>query len=59
MRPCIRGLARIAAPLLTGLRHDRAVVVVCDGAGALLRKVTLEGVGDRSLLPVRDVLAWS
>ena len=46
------------APLLTGLRHERVVVVVCDAAGAVLRKATLtEGTADRSLLPVRDVLA--
>jgi DNA repair protein RadC len=60
-RQYVRGsadLARVAAPLLTGLRHERVVVVVCDAAGAVLRKATLtEGVVDRSLLPVRDVLA--
>lgn len=60
-RQYVRGsadLARIAAPLLTGLRHERVVVVVCDAAGAVLRKAALtEGAADRSLLPVRDVLA--
>ncbi|MFF7972208.1 JAB domain-containing protein [Streptomyces sp. NPDC007905] len=60
-RQYVRGsadLARIAAPLLTGLRHERVVVVVCDTAGVLLRKATLtEGAVDCSLLPVRDVLA--
>ena len=60
-RQYVRGsadLARIATPLLTGLRHERVVVVVCDAAGAVLRKATLtEGAVDRSLLPVRDVLA--
>jgi len=60
-RQYIRGsadLARIAAPLLKGLRYERVVVVMCDAAGAVLRKTTLtEGAVDRSLLPVRDVLA--
>jgi DNA repair protein RadC len=51
-------LAEVAAPLLTGLRHERVVVVVCDTAGAVLRKATLtEGAVDHSLLPVRDVLS--
>ncbi|QNE77640.1 DNA repair protein [Streptomyces finlayi] len=51
-------LASIAAPLLHGLRHERVVVVVCDGAGTVLRtSVLTEGASDRSLLPVRDVLA--
>lgn len=51
-------LATVAAPLLTGLRHERVVVVVCDGAGSVLRTAVLtEGVVDRNLLPVRDVLA--
>ncbi len=60
-RQRIRGsadLAAVAAPLLTGLRHERVVVVICDSAGVVLRTATLtEGVIDRSLLPVRDVLA--
>ncbi|MFE0925925.1 RadC family protein [Streptomyces mutabilis] len=60
-RQYVRGsadLARIATPLLTGLRHERIVVVVCDAAGSVLRRATLtEGAVDRSLLPVRDVLA--
>ncbi|MGW1654064.1 JAB domain-containing protein [Streptomyces atratus] len=51
-------LATTAAPLLHGLRHERVVVVVCDGAGTVLRTTVLtEGATDRSLLPVRDVLA--
>lgn len=51
-------VAAVAAPLLKGLRHERVVVVVCDSAGAVLRTAVLtEGVADRSLLPVRDVLA--
>jgi DNA repair protein RadC len=60
-RQRVRGsgdLAAIAAPLLTGLRHERVVVVVCDGGGAVLRTAMLtEGAADRSLIPVRDVLA--
>ncbi|MFE2426472.1 RadC family protein [Streptomyces sp. NPDC059373] len=58
-RVCGSGdLATVAAPILTGLRHERVVVVVCDGAGAVLRTAVLtEGATDRSLLPVRDVLA--
>ncbi|WSM39815.1 DNA repair protein RadC [Streptomyces cellulosae] len=51
-------LARIAAPHLRGLRHERVVVVVCDRSGSVLRTAVLtEGAADRSLLPVRDVLA--
>ncbi|MFI7216482.1 RadC family protein [Micromonospora maritima] len=57
----IRGsadLASVARPLLAGLRHERVVVVVCDSAGMVLRTVVFsEGAADRSLLPVRDVLA--
>ncbi|MET7766872.1 DNA repair protein RadC [Streptomyces sp. NPDC005393] len=60
-RPRVRGsadLAAIAAPLLHGLRHERVVVVTCDSAGAVLRTAVLtEGATDRSLIPVRDVLA--
>ncbi|WP_307056037.1 JAB domain-containing protein [Streptomyces achromogenes] len=60
-RQRIRGsadLATIAAPHLHGLRHERVVVVVCDGSGSVIRTTVLtEGVTDRSLLPVRDVLA--
>jgi len=59
-RQRIRGsadLAAVTAPLLTGLRHERVVVVICDSAGTVLRTPILtEGVADRSLLPVRDVL---
>lgn len=50
-------LATVASPLLAGLRRERVVVVVCDGAGAVLRTAVLtDGAADRSLLPVRDVL---
>ncbi|WP_200307455.1 JAB domain-containing protein [Streptomyces adelaidensis] len=60
-RQRVRGsadLATIAAPLLHGLRHERVVVVVCDRSGSVIRTTVLtEGATDRSLLPVRDVLA--
>lgn len=60
--PCrIRGsadLAAVAAPFLRGLRHERVVVVACDGSGGVLRVAPLtEGAADRSLIPVRDVLS--
>jgi DNA repair protein RadC len=51
-------VAAVAAPYLRGLRHERVIVVVCDTAGGLLRVSPLtEGSADRSLIPVRDVLA--
>ncbi|WP_030172973.1 JAB domain-containing protein [Spirillospora albida] len=51
-------LAAVAAPFLCGLRHERVVVVACDGNGGVLRVVPLtEGAADRSLIPVRDVLS--
>jgi DNA repair protein RadC len=52
------GVAAVAAPLLRGLRAERVVVVSCDQAGKVLRTIRLtEGGSDRSLMPVRDVLA--
>ncbi|MEW1611534.1 MULTISPECIES: DNA repair protein RadC [unclassified Streptomyces] len=55
---CSADLARVTAPLLHGLVHERVVVIVCDTAGTVLRtSVLTEGASDRSLLPVRDVLA--
>jgi DNA repair protein RadC len=51
-------VATVAAPFLHGLRHERVVVVICDSAGTVIRtSVLTEGASDRSLLPVRDVLA--
>ncbi len=51
-------LAAVAAPMLRGLRYERVVVMVCDASGAVLRTTRLtEGATDRSLIPVRDVLA--
>jgi DNA repair protein RadC len=52
------GLAAVAAPLLRGLRAERVVVVSCDQGGKVLRTIRLtDGGSDRSLIPVRDVLA--
>lgn len=51
-------VAAVAAPYLRGLRHERVVVIVCDTSGGVLRVTPLtEGSADRSLLPVRDILA--
>lgn len=51
-------VAALAAPYLRGLRHERVVVVVCDTSGGVLRVTPLtEGSADRSLIPVREVLA--
>jgi DNA repair protein RadC len=51
-------VAAVAAPYLRGLRHERVIVVACDSSGGLLRVTPLtDGVADRSLIPVRDVLA--
>jgi DNA repair protein RadC len=51
-------LAAVTAPSLSGLRHERVVVVVCDSAGTVLRTAVLtEGAADHSLIPVRDVLS--
>jgi DNA repair protein RadC len=51
-------VAAVAAPYLRSLRHERVIVVVCDTARGLLRVSPLtEGSVDRSLIPVRDVLA--
>jgi DNA repair protein RadC len=51
-------VAAVAIPYLRGLRHERVLVMACDTSGGLLRVVPLtEGSADRSLIPVRDVLA--
>ncbi|MET9562530.1 JAB domain-containing protein [Streptomyces tauricus] len=40
------------------MRHERAVLVTCDGEGALLRtSVPTDGASDRTFVPVRDTLA--
>lgn len=42
---------------LAGLRRERVLVLVCDGANRICRTVVLtEGSIDRSLFPVRDIL---
>ena len=51
-------VAAVAAPYLRGLRYERVVVIACDTSGGILRVTPLtEGSADRSLIPVRDVLA--
>jgi DNA repair protein RadC len=51
-------VAAVTAPHLRGLRHERVVVVACDTSGGILRVTPLtEGAADRSLIPIRDVLA--
>jgi DNA repair protein RadC len=51
-------VALVAAPYLRGRRHERVVVVVCDNSGGVLRVAALtDGAADRSLVPVREVLA--
>jgi DNA repair protein RadC len=51
-------LAVAARPLLTGLRYERVIVIVCNTSGKVIRIMPLtEGATDHCLLPVRDVLA--
>lgn len=50
-------VARIARGALGGLRRERVLVLVCDGANRLRRTVVVsEGSIDRSLVPVREIL---
>lgn len=50
-------VARVASGALAGLRRERVVVLVADGANRLRRTVTVaEGSIDRAPLVVRDVL---
>lgn len=50
-------VARAARGLLTGLRRERVLVLVCDSANRLRRTVVVaEGSIDRSLVPVREIL---
>ncbi|HLQ52969.1 MAG TPA: DNA repair protein RadC [Streptosporangiaceae bacterium] len=59
-RPVLRSstdIARVAAEHLRGLRRERVLVLVCDGANRLIQVVTVsEGSLDRSLVPVREIL---
>lgn len=50
-------VARIARGLLAGLRRERVLVLICDGANRLRRTaVVAEGSIDRSVVPVREIL---
>ncbi len=50
-------VARKVSPELAGLRRERVVVLVCDGANRVRRTVVItDGAIDRSLFPVRDIL---
>ncbi|MEX1046857.1 MAG: DNA repair protein RadC [Actinomycetota bacterium] len=50
-------VARIAAQELQGLRRERVIVLVCDGANRLKKVVRVsEGSIDRAMLPVREIL---
>lgn len=50
-------VARAAQRQLGGLRRERVLVLVCDGANRVRRTVTVsDGAVDRALVPVREVL---
>jgi DNA repair protein RadC len=50
-------VAAVAQAELAGLRRERVMVLVCDGANRLRRTVVVsEGSIDRSLVPVREIL---
>ncbi|GAA3124629.1 DNA repair protein RadC [Planomonospora alba] len=50
-------LAAVAAPLLRHLGHERVVAVVCDSAGAVVRRaVVSEGGSDHAPAPVREIV---
>jgi DNA repair protein RadC len=59
-KPVLRSsadIARVATEHLRGLRRERVLVLVCDGANRLMQVVTVaEGSMDRSLVPVREIL---
>ena len=51
------GVAAVALRELAGLRRERVIVLVCDGANRLRYVVTVaEGSSDRSPFPVRAIL---
>ena len=58
--PLLRGpedVAAVALRELGGLRRERVIVLVCDGANRLRHVVTVaEGAIDRSPFPVREIL---
>jgi DNA repair protein RadC len=50
-------VAMVARAELAGLRRERVLVLVCDGANRLRRTVVVsDGSIDRSLVPVREIL---
>jgi DNA repair protein RadC len=50
-------VAAVARPELDGLRRERVLVLVCDGANRLRKVVTVsEGATDRALISTREVL---
>lgn len=50
-------VARVARGALAGVRRERVLVLVCDGANQVRRTVVVsEGSIDRSLVPVREIL---
>jgi DNA repair protein RadC len=50
-------VACVASHELAGLRRERVIVLVCDGANHVRRTVVVtDGAIDRSLFPVRDIL---
>ena len=50
-------VAAIASPMLSGLRHERVLVVVCDRRGRVIRTVVVaDGSADRAMFPVREIL---
>lgn len=50
-------VARVARGALAGVRRERVLVLVCDGANRVRRTVVVsEGSIDRSLVPVREIL---
>ena len=54
---CAEDVAAVALRELAGLRRERVIVLVCDGANRLRHVVTVaEGSIDRSPFPVREVL---
>ncbi len=50
-------VARIASQELHGLRRERVILLVCDGANRLRKVVRVsEGSIDRAMVPVREIL---
>lgn len=50
-------VAQVARDVLSGVRRERVLVLVCDAANQLRHTVTVsEGSIDRALVPVREIL---